>query len=293
MTKDNQVAKIEERTITDNVLNKVNAMRNEGSLEIPADYSPSNALKSAYLKLLDTKTGKDNGYKSVLEVCTQNSISTTLLEMVTKGLNPAKNQCYFIAYGKTLQLQESYLGKVARLKRTGEIKDVKAHAVYKNDVLEREMDLMTGDMKIVRFTPSTDDRGELIGALGLVVGEKGVIHTEYMDMDQVRKAWNQGAMKGNSPAHKNFPDRMAMKTVINRACTMYLNTSDDADIFDNGLNSTNLEVQEDIEENANKEMLDFEADEMIETDINDIDETVDEETGEIFMQSPDIEEIEF
>lgn len=284
MTNKNEITKVEERTITDNVLNKVNAMKQDGSLEIPSNYSPSNALKSAYLDLIDGKKGQTK-----LDKCTPNSVSTALLEMVTLGLNPAKNQCYFIPYGDKLELVESYLGTVSRLKRIDGIKDVKAHAVYKNDVLERELDLMTGDMKIVKFTPSIQDRGELIGALALIIGDKEVLHTEYMDMDQVKKAWNQGAMKGNSPAHKNFPDQMAMKTVINRACKMYANTSDDTDIFDNTLNSTSLEVQEEIEENANKEVLDFEEDVIEEMDH----EEVDLETGEILTDDKKFEDIAF
>lgn len=285
MTNKNEITKVEEKNIADNILNKVNLMRREGSLEVPSNYSPSNALKSAYLQLLGTKTGKESGYKSVLDVCTTNSISTTLLDMVTKGLNPAKNQCYFIAYGKNLQLQESYLGTVSRLKRVDGIKDVKAHAVYENDTLERELDLISGDMKIKKFTPDVKNRGKLIGALALIIGDKGILHTEYMDMEQVRKAWNQGPMKGNSPAHKNFPDQMAMKTVINRASKMYANTSDDSDIFEE-LRSVAVEVQEEVEEKANKEMLDFEEEEIIEE--KEIE--ADEETGEIIE---DVQEIEF
>jgi len=288
MTNKNQVA-VQEKTIVDNVLNRVNEMQNEGSLDIPDNYSPSNALKSAYLKLIDGKKGQ-----TLLDKCTPNSISTALLEMVTLGLNPSKNQCYLIPYVDKLELVESYLGTVTRLKRVEGINDVKAHAVYKNDVLDREMDLTTGDMKIVKFTPSVNDRGELIGALGLVVGDKGVLHTEYMDMDQVKKAWNQGAMKGNSPAHKNFPDQMAMKTVINRACKMYANTSDDSDIFSNNINRTTLEVKEEIEKNGNKEVLDFADDEVIEIEdeLHEY-ENIDKETGEILDVNSDVEEIDF
>ena len=47
-------------------------------------------------------------------------------------------------------------------------------------------------------------------------------------MQQIKDSWNQGAMKGNSPAHKLFPDQMAEKTVINRACKLIIRTSDDA-----------------------------------------------------------------
>ena len=35
--------------------------------------------------------------------------------------------------------------------------------------------------------------------------EDGTKYSEVMTMEQVRDAWNQGATKGQSPAHKNFP----------------------------------------------------------------------------------------
>lgn len=285
MTNKKELTKVEERTVTDKVLNNVNQMRIEGSLEIPPNYSPSNALKSAYLELNDSTKGK-----SLLEKCTSTSVSTALFEMVTKGLNPAKNQCYFIPYGNNLTLVEGYLGTVARLKRVKGIEDIKAHAVYENDTLEREMDLISGDMKIQKFIPDTKDRGKLIGALALIIGDKEILHTEYMDMEQVRKAWNQGPMKGNSPAHKNFPDQMAMKTVINRAAKLYANTSDDADIFIEQLKDVVAEVEEEVEEEANKEELDFKDDEVVEVDFEEVDhEEVDQETGEIKDSSMEME----
>lgn len=98
MTNKNQMM-VQEKNITDNVLNRINKMQTEGSLQIPDNYSPENALKSAYLKLLETKD-KDN--KPVLQTCTQESIANSLLEMVVQGLNPMKNQGYFIPYGNKL-----------------------------------------------------------------------------------------------------------------------------------------------------------------------------------------------
>lgn len=289
MTNKNQMM-VQEKNITDNVLNRINKMQNEGSLEIPANYSPSNALKSAYLKLLETKTGKEGGYKPVLQACTPESISNSLLEMVVQGLNPMKNQGYFIPYGNKLTFTRSYLGTIAITKRLPGVKDVKGYAVYKDDEFETEFDLMSGSLKVKKYTPNVKSRNpkDLIGAFALIIGEEDILHMEYMDMDQIRAAWNMGAMKGNSGAHKQFPDQMAIRTVINRACKMYANTSDDSDIFANLLNKTSTEVETEIEENANKEILDFE-DSVIEGEYE-VSEVVDQETGEI---KDDIPEMEF
>jgi recombination protein RecT len=53
-----------------------------------------------------------------------------------------------------------------------------------------------------------------------------------MTIDQIHKAWNQGATKGGSPAHRNFPAEMCKKTVIGRACKMIINSSDDAWLYE-------------------------------------------------------------
>lgn len=275
MAKKNEVATVSERTITDNVLNRINKMQGEGSLQIPDNYSPENALKSAYLKLLETKT-KDN--KPVLQACSQESIANSLLEMVVQGLNPMKNQGYFIAYGNQLKFSRSYLGTVAITKRIPGVKDVKGYPVYKDDVFETDFDLITGSLKIKQYIPNVKSRNpnDLIGTFALIVGDKDILHMEYMDMEQIKAAWNQGPMKGNSPAHKNFPDQMAIKTAINRACKMYANTSDDSDIIANILNRTNEEVEMEVEQNANKEELDFE-----EAPVDVEYKVIDEETGEV------------
>lgn len=266
---------VTEKTVTDKVLNSINRMQAEGSLQIPANYSPQNALKAAYLILSEAQT-KDK--KPVLQACTQESIANALLEMVTQGLNPNKNQCYFIPYGNQLNFQRSYLGTVAITKRIPGVRDIKAYALYKGDEFETEFDVLSGRLKIKTYNPKLENisKANLIGAFALVVGDKEILHLEYMTMDQIRSAWNQGQMKGNSPAHNNFSEEMAKKTVINRACKMYANTTDDSDIFAQMLNKTSLEVEEEIEANANKEMLDFPQN-VIEAEY----ENVDLETGEI------------
>ena len=274
MTNKNQL-EVTEKNVVDKVLNSINRMQNEGSLQIPANYSPENALKAAYLILSEAQT-RDK--KPVLQACTQESIANSLLEMVTQGLNPSKNQCYFIPYGSQLQLQRSYLGTVAITKRITGVKDVKAYALYKDDEFETEFDVLTGRLMIKSYIPKMENisKANLIGAFALIIGDDEVLHLEYMTMEQIRAAWNQGQMKGNSGAHNNFSEEMAKKTVINRACKMYANTTDDSDIFAQMLNRTSQEVEEDIEANANKEMLDF-PDNAIEAEY----EAIDTETGEI------------
>lgn len=268
----NELAK-QEKTIVDSVQNRIAEMQNKGRIELPNNYSVSNALKSAYLVLQETQT-RDK--KPVLQVCTQESIANSLLDMATQGLNPSKSQCYFIAYGNKLTLSRSYLGTIALTKRIKGVKDVKGYAVYKDDDIKLGFDITTGKQKILEFNPGLNRNAkDIVGAFALILGDNEILHTEYMSIDQIKNAWNQGSMKGNSGAHKNFPDQMAIKTVINRACKYYVSTSDDSDkiaeFMNKSVEDTDRELEEDKKEFANKEVI----------EIEEIAENIDKETGEI------------
>ena len=276
----NEIKKIEEKQITDIVFNKVVGLQAKGAIDFPNNYSVGNALKSAYLILQEAKTREK---KPVLQVCTQESIANALLDMVVQGLNPSKQQCYFIPYGNLLTLSRSYLGTIALTKRLKGVKDVVAYPIYKNDKLDIGFDILTGKTKINEFKPALDHKAQdLIGALGIVVGENEILYLEYMNMEQIRNAWNQGTMKGNSPAHKNFPDQMAIKTVINRVCKKYVNAADDSDKIADLISKTAEEVDNELEiemaENANAKELPLDEIEEVEY------EEIQEPDGQIEMQ---------
>lgn len=233
---DNAVAKAE-RNITDQVLGRVTDMMERQELFMPSGYSPENALKSAWLTLQGVEN-KD--HEKALNVCTGASICNALLDMVVQGLSPAKKQCYFIPYGKELALIRSYMGTVAVAKRFSDVKDVYAQVIYEKDVFEYEIDPQTGLKRIIKHTTGFDhiDVTKIMGAYAVVVRENAENYVEIMTMPQIKAAWNQGQTKGNSPAHKNFADEMAKKTVINRACKMFINTSDDSPLLTEAFNRT-------------------------------------------------------
>jgi recombination protein RecT len=259
-----------QKDITDDVLKKINKFKETGELAFPENYSPENALKSAMLILSETET-KDN--KPVLEYCTRPSIANALLEMVITGLNPMKKQCDFVAYGKKLTMQREYHGTIALAKRYGGVREANGNVIYEGDVFKYEVDPLTGKKKIIEhqqdFKNIDDDK--IIGAYAvLTFNDDSMPYVEIMNMNQIRKAWLQGYAKGNSPAHRNFPGEMAKKTVIGRACKLFISSSDDSalalaekvtgkkehDIED--ADAEEVRVQEEIAEHANKEELEIE-----------------------------------
>lgn len=265
---DNKAVTVQEKNITEKTLERIKTLEKSGDLTFPQNYNYGNAIKSAYLILSETK---DKSGKPVLQTCSQASIANALLDMTIQGLSPAKKQCYFIPYGNQLQLSKSYLGNIAATKRLKGVKNVYANCIYEKDEFSYTIDLETGLKKITKHEQSFEniDLNKIKGAYAVVVMEDGNNYVEVMNINQIKNAWNMGAAKGGSKAHTNFSDEMAKKTVINRACKNFVNTSDDSDILIESINRTNeyreediienvqVEVKEEIKENANKEVLDI------------------------------------
>ena len=154
--------------------------------------------------------------------------------MVLQGLAVSKNQGYFIVYGDKLEFQRSYFGTVALAKRTGGItKDPVANIIYEGDEFVYEINPETAQIKILKHDQKIEniDNNKIKAAYALIKLPDCTSQIGLMSMQQIRAAWNQGPTKGQSPAHKNFPDEMAKKTVIGRACKLIINSSDDAWLY--------------------------------------------------------------
>lgn len=282
--KKNEVAVVKQ-DITAQVLVKIEAFKASNELRIPSDYSPENALKSAFLILSETRNAAG---KSPLDVCTKPSIANALLKMVVWGLSPMKKQCDFIMYGDKLECSLEYTGNIALAKRWGGMKDVKASAVFEGDTFEFETDPETGRKSIITHDQTLESIGskQVIGAYAVVQMKDGTYFTEIMAMSQIEAAWNQGAMKGKSPAHKNFPDQMAIKTVISRACKLLIRGSDDSILYSledkDKSEVVDKQVSHEIKQEANKEIVDFDdAEEVEEAEME-----IDQETGDIVEKEP-------
>ena len=223
-----------QKQVTSNVANRIEVMKGEGLLIAP-NYSVSNALSSAYYALKNSSSG------NLLQQCTQDSVYNALLEMVTQGLSPAKKQCYFIKYGSEVQLRMSYFGTVKTIKQLQDIKDVVANVVYEGDELEIAVE--NGRKKLVKHL--TDWRNAdkpIIAAYCIISKNDGDEFFEIMTKAQIDKSWSKAKTKN---VQIDFPDQMAMRTVINRAAKLFINTSDDSDLLAGAINNTIADEYED------------------------------------------------
>lgn len=219
------------KNITDQVMERIAPMIESKEIRLPANYSVGNALTSAFFDLQEIKVQG----KSVLEVCTKSSIANALFKMSVWGLSSAKKQVAFIAYGETLNCQPEYHGNIALAKRYGGVAQVNAGVIYEGDVFEYAVNAETGRKKIIKHQQSVENISDdkIKGAYAvLTFADKSEPFLDVMSLEQIKKSWMQGATKGASPAHKNFPGEMCKKTVSSRACKLFYTTSDDSVLMD-------------------------------------------------------------
>lgn len=228
------------RELTDKVAGRLEDLKDDG-LALPTNYSAQNALKAAYLRLQGVK---DRQGRPALTVCSQSSIANALLDMAIQGLSPAKNQCYFIVYGNELQMQRSYFGTIAALKRLDSVEDIDAQVVHRGDKFEIGADEI-GHIIVTKFEPSfTNLDKELIGAFAFIKLANGRVDYTVMTKAQIDTSWAQSRNRQNN-VQKKFSDEMAKRTVLNRAAKMFINTSDDSDLLTGSINAaTESEYEE-------------------------------------------------
>jgi recombination protein RecT len=271
------------RTVVDVVSEKVHKFIANGELNLPANYSVNNALKSAWL-VLQQVTDKEG--RKALDVCTRDSVANSLLDMIVQGLNVGKKQAYLIVYGKTLTCQRSYFGSMAVAQmvepRIGEF----AYAVvYEGDTFKYGIRL--GKKMITEHEQDIKnvDKYKIVAAYCIALDKEGnPFRTEIMTFDEIKQAWRQskvapidekGKVKEGS-THGKFAADMALKTVINKCCKVIINASSDNALLLDRINRNDdlvdrAEAEMDIEENANKgEILDITPTEPEETEQEEI-----------------------
>jgi recombination protein RecT len=220
--------------IVDIVEARIGEFLRTGQLVLPKDYSPDNALKSAWLVL---QTTEDKDGKKALEVCTRDSIANSLLDMIVQGLNPAKKQGYFIVYGKTLTFQRSYFGSMAVAKMVNpKIDDFSYAVVYEDDTFKygikngkKTVEEHIQDIKNVK-------KDKIVAAYSIALNKDGEpMKTEIATFDEIKQSWKMSkthpVMDGDKikpdSTHGKFTADMALKTVINKNCKIIINASSD------------------------------------------------------------------
>ena len=250
------------------VLSRVDEMCKVG-FTMPKDYNYVNAVKATMLKLQEVK---DKNGKPALEVCTPSSIQSALFSMVVKGLDVSKNQAYLVCYGEQLQLQESYFGKVLQVKRIFPDWEPRPNIVHADDTFKYAVNPETGRRELVEHTQSLENLDKpIVGGYIYLPCADGGKDLYCMTYKQIIAAWSKSRSGGATA--KQFPEKMAMKTLVNSGCNIIINsTPSQSNIADNS-----------DDPNAPEPAQEFDyAEEVVEVhELPDAPQDVDNENGEI------------
>lgn len=248
-----------QKDITDNIARKLDELKKDGGLAIPANYNPANALKSAFFEMTNSASG------NLLDKCSRESIANSLLNMAIQGLSPAKKQCYFVPYGQNLSMQRSYFGTQKVVKSLTNVDDIWATIIYEGD--EFEIEIEGGRERIAKHTTSFLNRdNDIIGAYCIIKKSDGEEVLTVMTRKEIEASWSQSK---NKSVQNKFPQEMAKRTVINRAAKAFINTSDDSDALIQAVNDTTEEEFENEQERA----------------VRDVTETVEREANQVLIET--------
>lgn len=245
--------------IIDYVSSTIDEMKVNNGLVLPKNYSAGNALNAAYLILSDRSKGQSVLDKVKGNQITKVSLVRALQDMVIQGLSPAKNQGYFIQYGKQLAWSRSYFGSVAIVKRQKQIKgEPFANVIYQDDVFETGMDDHFRTT-VTKFEHKFENQDKpIVGAFAGIEFEDGHIEYTIMTKKEIDQSWSKSKMRSGGPKAE-FPQEMAKRTVLSRAAKMVINTSDDNDMIIESVNRTTEQEFDDSKPKdvtPNKQMLD-------------------------------------
>ena len=130
------------------------------------------------------------------------------------GLEPGiLGQAYLIPYGNNVQFQIGYKGMIELLRRSGQLSDIYACEIRKNDDFQITLGLHRDIKHNINFN---EDRGEVVGYYAVAVLKDGANSFEFMTKKQVEEHRKKFSKTGDTSPWATDFDEMAKKTVIKK-----------------------------------------------------------------------------
>ena len=149
-----------------------------------------------------------------LQQCSTVSLLNACMQAAELGLEPgsALGEAYLVPYGQTAQLIPGYRGLIALGRRSGQIQDVEAHVVHRND----KFFVRFGTTPHLEHEPELFDPGPTVAVYcsGRIKGSD-FLHVEVMTIAEVEAVKRRSRSAGNGPWVTDY-DEMARKTVVRR-----------------------------------------------------------------------------
>lgn len=218
---------IVKKDIGTQVLERVNSLCDTG-LKLAPDFNATNAIKATMLMLQQVV---DKNGKPALEVCTPVSVQTALFEMCVQSLDVSKKQAYMIVRRDKLCFQPSYFGHILQVKRLFPDWSPVAHTIREGDVFEYSINPANGKIRLEKHEQKLENMDkEFIGAYMYIPCADGEPELYIMTRKQILNAWSKSSNTALT-THKQFDEKMALKTIINSGCTKVINSTPDPNMI--------------------------------------------------------------
>ena len=203
-------------------MNKVSTQKNQQPLAISLMENNKNVIDEILPQGFDVKRlvrvmTSQIRQTPKLGTCDPYSFMHAVMTCAQLGLEPSKTmgRVHLIPYGTEVQCIIGYQGLIDLARRSGEILEIYAEAVYAND----HFDYRLGLDKSLSHTPTFgEDRGEFIAAYAVAKYKNGGNHMVVMGKDEIEKI--RTMKKYENKVWTEHYSEMAKKTAIRRLAKM-------------------------------------------------------------------------
>lgn len=154
-----------------------------------------------------------------LVVADKNSLFASCLKAAQDSLLPDGREAALVTFknksgGVTVQYMPMISGILKKVRQSGELKNISAQLIYKNDKFKYHVD---SDGEHLTHEPDFfSERGNLIGAYAIAKTKDDAIYIEIMTMKEIESVRESSRSKNFGPWAGNFYTEMVKKTVIRR-----------------------------------------------------------------------------
>lgn len=205
------------------------------TMETPAFKSQLTALLPQHVKVdqfLSVARRGIHGNKALnFSKMDKNTLFGSVLKAAEQGLKLDGEEAALVQYGESVQFMKMIKGVKKQLRNSGEIKEITAEVVYKNDKFEYWVD---DQGKHIKHSPNfLDDRGEPMCAYAVITTKDGGRYIKVMskqEIEAVQKASKTGSASF-SPWNGPFKTEMWCKTVLRRCAKDAPTSTDLPEVF--------------------------------------------------------------
>lgn len=229
----------------------------DGKITAPAGYDVGSEMFSAMLTIAQTR---DRNERPALQVCTQESILSSLRDMAIQGISMSKKQGYPIVMGDKLLIMRSYFGTVSVFNRMFPDYKVTADVLYEGDeYVMMHDDLFDFDYIVIKSRSLENRDKPIVAAYGSIVDmtKRERIYGCVMTMKEIKTSWSHAKTE---KVQREFPQEMAKRTLINRMLKFYVNSIPETNSAIAGAFIRNTAEEYDYNDNNLKNVTPEEAD---------------------------------